>query len=787
MSGKEPKLLYQSKQFRFRVLLHREYCREQPTPQENIIQRCKLKLSQLNSDGLIEDHVLDETTYRQIWELLSKPDCEVESVDLTIGLGIPSLKWLVIKQVGNGGLCSISLQDPQAAQSLGIHSFIMIVKRKLERANIKELPNEAQLQACFLRLASGWPVDKIPIAAQQRFPEGQNKSVTVSVNKSRQEISLVIRSPKAFLSLSEDSLLALANKSVLALSQETGAEVKVSPEILKEIWGEFRTGPLTLGLGIPKAVVIAYGKWAVSPKSPSSHSRPAPSAAGSKSFGQPKSNSTEKALISERKQAQKLHFEMKTSDNNMIARVVHFQRGLYEIKDMIFNAEWLETQITRLGLAKETCAPYISQLLLALDHKKDLNGMTLATGELGVAGEDPYLHLSYQHAREKFIKEHEGEFIDVRNLQSSELVNPGDLVAEILYRNPAKSGRDIFGKVLDPPAGAGLNVNTGPGLQAKKGGRFFATEPGTPVVRGLNITLQKIYIHHGDVSLKSGNIVYDGPIEIRGNVDQGASVIATGPISIFGNVEGGIVKSKTSIFVQGGVITTDRGKLDAKGDISAYHIENSRIYCGGTLKVERTLLKSHVFAGIGIEVSPKDGGIIAGGKLAATGHLHAYNLGLKHGATTFVNIGCDWRNEYSTQIAEGRLKRITQSSEKDRANLRDLTSRKATQLAQKHLEMKADLQKRLIKSRRITENLTKRLQDLKSKNSVNPDAEIIVYNLLFATSQVKISSKSVVIANDFREVAITPKLRNDSYLISLEDFLTAKKTKAQALEIANKK
>jgi uncharacterized protein (DUF342 family) len=479
--------------------------------------------------------------------------------------------------------------------------------------------------------------------------------------------------------------------------------------------------------------------------------------------------------------------QMKLADQNMIARVVDFDRTIYEKDDVNFNEEWLDQQISRLGLAKETHAPYKDQLLFALESKKDLNGMTLARGEVGTAGLDPYLYPSYKHAKEKFIAEHEGDFIDVRSLQSSEIVKPGDLVAEIIYKTPAKTGRDVFGKVLDAPVANILKVSVGPGLQAKKGGKFFASEPGSPVIKGLSITLQKIYVHQGDVSLKSGNIVFDGPIEIRGNIDQGASVIAKGPISIFGNVEGGIVKSETSIFVQGGVITTERGKLEAKGDIQVYHVENSRIYCGGILKVAKVLLNSTVFAGVGVEVAPKEGGIVAGGKISANGHLYTYNLGLKNGTNTYVNIGCDWKTEYSIQISETRLERLSEAVERDRANLRDLSGRKANQLGKKHVDMKAELQKKLIKSRKIIDKLEKRLQDLKSKITVNRKAEIIVRNLLFATSRVKISNKQATIANDFREVAITPKLRRESYIISLEEFAKAKKTEADALEIANKK
>jgi len=777
VSGKEPKLLYHSKQFRFRVQLHSDYCRKHPKPEENIRKRCQSKLAQLKSEELIEDHMFDESTYLKTWQLLSKPDSQVESVIFTIGLGIPSLKWLVIKRGEVGVLCRLSLLDREAALSLGIQAFMMIVKRKLIRAHIIELPNEAQLQACYLRLVSGWTVEEIPITAQTPFSEVQDKSITVSINKSRCEVSLVIRTPKAFLSLSEDSLLELSHKSALTLRNETGSEIRTNPDILKDIWSELKASPLALGLGAPKAIVIAFGNWSDKAKLNSTGIAPGHSGNFSElNPGAPNRIGNDHPMA-EWDQSAKGDLTIELSHNNTMATVVRFQRSIYENPNLSLTEEWLDLQISRLGINQEAFIPYKSQVLFALESQKDLSGMTLAAGSDGFPGEEPYLYPTFKHTREKFIKDHEGDFIDVRNLQSSEVVNAGDLVAEICYKKPAKPGRDVFGRALAAPVSGSLKINIGPGLQAQKGGRIFATEPGKPVIKGLSISLQKIYVHQGDVTLKSGNISYDGPVEIYGNIDRGASVIAQGPIAIFGNVEGGIVKSATSIFVQGGVITTDKGKLEAAGDIQAYHVENSRIYCGGTIKVEKVLLNSNVFAGIGIEVSPKNGGIIAGGNLTATGHLYTFNLGLKNGATTVVNIGCDWKNEYSYHIAQTRIERINLASEKDRSNLRDLTSRKLNQLSQKHLEMKTEIQNKLIKSRRIVNKLANRLQDLKLKIKVNPKAEIVVHNLLFANCQVKITNKSAAIPHDFREVAITSNSQNGTYIVSLDYFLKVTKHK----------
>jgi len=760
-------------------MLHREYCVQNPKPPEDIISRSRDKLQELLNTGVIESQVFDELSFREAWARLSDPNCKAECISFVLGQGIPTTSWLVIRRGTGDVICTISISDRTAASAIGLQAFITIVKHKLEKANIKERPNEAQIQACFLRAISGWKVIQVPIHVQSQVMEENPKPISLATSKKRREVSLLIRDSKAFTLYTEKSVILLAEKYAGALAAELGIEIKFDSQSIEEQWRELATSQLLLGIGLPKSVLLAFGPFPEmpvrsndeKPSSPSERVAPSSDKATNQSSSDPKS-----AVIS--KQTGKL--SINATEGGMIARVTGFNRMIYEIEPDNLNEAWLDQHCTQLGLTKEATAPHKAAILEALSLRKDLNGMIIATGKAGEPGSEPYLHPTYRFAKENFIKAHEGEFIDVRSLQSSEVVLAGDLVAEILCRNEPKMGTDVFGKPVDPPEPEGIKVTTGEGIIAKKGWKFYAADSGSPSIKGLSITLQKMYIHKGDVTLKTGNVNFDGPVEIRGNVDQGASVIARGPITILGNVEGGTVKSETSIFVQGGVITTEKGKLHSLSDISASYVENSKIICGGTLKVNKVLLNSTVFARVGVEVNPGGGGVAAGGRIVTNGRLHTADLGFKNGANTLVDAGSDWQREYSIQIQTGRKEKIQAASDRDRANLRELTGRKAVQLGKKHVERKEELLKKLVRYRAILEKIDKRIAQLISKIEVNPLAEVLVMNLLQTSVRIKVGGKSVPITCEYKEVAITPKIRKDGYIISFEDYKIMKEDQANA-------
>src|SRR5690606_6960805 len=138
-------------------------------------------------------------------------------------------------------------------------------------------------------------------------------------------------------------------------------------------------------------------------------------------------------------------------------------------------------------------------------------------------------------------------------------------------------------------------------------GQFQAHADGVVCFENGVLTLQNVLLHEGDVSMATGNIDFDGPVEVTGNVDAGASVHAGGDLVIRGQIRRGTVTAEGSISVEQGIVTGEEAFIRAKGDIRAEFIENSRVVCQGSLFVEKSILHGNVLVGQDIVVEGSDG------------------------------------------------------------------------------------------------------------------------------------------------------------------------------------
>src|SRR5205085_1823884 len=131
---------------------------------------------------------------------------------------------------------------------------------------------------------------------------------------------------------------------------------------------------------------------------------------------------------------------------------------------------------------------------------------------------------------------------------------------------------------------------------------FYALVDGIPLIDRDAISLSKVLVHEGDVNLRTGNIRFDGPVEIKGSVDSGAIVETTGDLVVHGSIRGGQVRSQGSITAKSGITTGASGIVSARNDIVADFIENSIIVAGGTLTVTKAILNCTVYAGSAIKI-----------------------------------------------------------------------------------------------------------------------------------------------------------------------------------------
>jgi uncharacterized protein (DUF342 family) len=221
--------------------------------------------------------------------------------------------------------------------------------------------------------------------------------------------------------------------------------------------------------------------------------------------------------------------------------------------------------------------------------------------------------------------------------------------------------------------------------------------------------------------------------------------------------------------VHGGVVTGPNSYVKVRGNFSAEFIENSRVTCSGDVRVKKAILNSEIIAGEGVDVTNSDG-IVAGGSISARHTLKTANLGFKRGAATEVNVGVDFRIDLRIRSYSGRLQKVTAKLNEDRQALRELVSKKKEQMTARHEEMKARLQKRLVKARVLIEKIEAALATARGLLVYDQNSRIIVAGSLAQNCKVTCGGNTVAITHEVAGVAITPKRRRGSFIIAIEDL-----------------
>jgi uncharacterized protein (DUF342 family) len=231
--------------------------------------------------------------------------------------------------------------------------------------------------------------------------------------------------------------------------------------------------------------------------------------------------------------------------------------------------------------------------------------------------------------------------VDYKSLKLFLNVEKGRELARIHPPIPGGSGMDVYGKTIPAREGhpARLMVGEGVGLQ-EDGQVAVALEDGAVVMREGRISVVKIFTISGDTSYKTGNINFNGSIDVGRDVLTGFSLKATGDILVRGTVEGATLEAKGDIHVLGGFLAGGRGKMVAGGSIWVRYAEDGTLECGNSLIVKSHILNCKVRAGQEVLVESLNG-TIAGGEICAEKRIAAPHLGNEAGVKTCLHIGLD--------------------------------------------------------------------------------------------------------------------------------------------------
>lgn len=186
--------------------------------------------------------------------------------------------------------------------------------------------------------------------------------------------------------------------------------------------------------------------------------------------------------------------------------------------------------------------------------------MVIAEGVAPVPGRDGYLEVFFEKGQ---VLAHniESDMVDFRETSTIVSVEAGDKLVEVHPPVPGAEGIAVSGQAIAPPQPKEIKLQAGKGVTISDDGRkAYAQVNGRPWIKEAGLTrivhCEPVYVHVGDVDIKTGNLRFKGDVRVTGNILEAMEVDVTGNVEIQGIVTMARVVSGGRITVFGNVISS---------------------------------------------------------------------------------------------------------------------------------------------------------------------------------------------------------------------------------------
>jgi uncharacterized protein (DUF342 family) len=265
--------------------------------------------------------------------------------------------------------------------------------------------------------------------------------------------------------------------------------------------------------------------------------------------------------------------------------------------------------------------------------------LIVAKGKYPTSGKDASIEYFFNTDSQVRPTIKEDGSVDFFDLNLVNHCKAGDILARLTPEVQGEYGMNILGNKIKPPDVRRLSLKYNAQVQLSED-KLSAIS----LVDG-HVTLDedKIIVSNvlmlTNVDNSTGNILFDGNVNISGNVQSNFKVVAGGNVVISGVVEGAVVEAGGDIVIARGMNGMNKGILKADGSIVSKFLENTTASAGKSV-TSGAIMYSHVQAGEGVEVSGRKG-MVSGGHISAGRRIAVKNLGSEMGINTIVEVGAD--------------------------------------------------------------------------------------------------------------------------------------------------
>ncbi|MCR5102651.1 MAG: FapA family protein [Butyrivibrio sp.] len=278
----------------------------------------------------------------------------------------------------------------------------------------------------------------------------------------------------------------------------------------------------------------------------------------------------------------------------------------------------------------------IHEFFLKRDYCKEI---VIAKGLEVREGHNAYVEYKFNvNLRPKPTLREDGS-VDYFHLNLINNCEEGDVLAILHMEDRGDPGINIYNDAIKPHTvksailkyGKNVNIN-------EEKTELTAATSGHVTLKEGKVTVSNVMTLE-NVDVSTGNIEYEGSVQVNGIVASGFSIKAGGNIHIKGIVEGAELNSGADVILERGINGMGKGKITAEGNLVTKFIENATVQVKGSVTSE-SIMHATIFAGTEVNVSGRKG-FIAGGRVCAGEKVSAKALGSEMGANTLIEVGVD--------------------------------------------------------------------------------------------------------------------------------------------------
>lgn len=322
--------------------------------------------------------------------------------------------------------------------------------------------------------------------------------------------------------------------------------------------------------------------------------------------------------------------------------VVHAFLRLTENEYEAANKKQLISEIIDLALNQQVT--YGLDLNEIMNNIKPMEKFEIAKGKAPIPGTDAVIKM-YEIKKSEPVLYQDGS-VNHYELNLINKVNEGEWLGERIEPTEGVSGINVFGEEVIAPKGQQEKLrydrNTVNARYDEDKGitTLYAKRMGAVVYMNDAISVSNYIEISGDVSFNTGNVDFDGFVDVKNTVDDNFAVRALNDIQILGPMGIGgvelIESTEGSIYIRGGIAGKNKAKITCKGDLYTKFAADCIIECDGVVNIGYYAMNCEIRAKEVILESTSSK--IIGGHIEAMVKVEVGELGSKAGVPTRVVI-----------------------------------------------------------------------------------------------------------------------------------------------------